>query len=315
MAMDPIPAIQALKDDARSGASELLPRAVAMLRAVLQQAPASIDVAARAVGEAQPSMAPFWNAALAAVRNGREPGALDRFEERHQRAGAAVARVAARELRPADGSGLRAVTCSFSGTVLQVLGEIARGAAGNRRVGDAGRAAGLAVCCAEGRPALEGRRMAKALAGEGIDVTFFSDAAIASALERAEGRPETVVLIGADAVSPDWLVNKVGSGMLAAAAAHAGVPVYVAASRDKLVDRRVARLLRIVEHDAGELWEDPPAGVAVRNAYFERMPTGLVAGFVTDAGVLSADMLEEACRAASAAATDEDIARLAPGSR
>ena len=70
------------------------------------------------------------------------------------------------------------------------------------------------------------------------------------------------------------------------------------------MDPRAARLLRIVEHDAREVWDEAPPGVAVRNAWFERVPSGLVTGVVTDAGTLSPDMLEEACRAASADAAD-----------
>ena len=86
--------------------------------------------------------------------------------------------------------------------------------------------------------------------------------------------------------------------------------MYVIAARDKFMDARAARLLRIVEHDPGEVWDDAPPGVAVRNACFERVPSGLLTGVVTDAGTLSPDMLEEACRAASADASDEDIASL-----
>jgi translation initiation factor eIF-2B subunit delta len=112
------------------------------------------------------------------------------------------------------------------------------------------------------------------------------------------------VLIGADAVAPDWVVNKCGSSMLSALAVRAGVPVYVAATRDKFVDDRVAALLQVAEHDPAEVWDGPPPGVAVRNVYFERMPADLVSAFITDAGVLSGDMLAEACRAACAGIDD-----------
>jgi ribose 1,5-bisphosphate isomerase len=299
IAMDHLAAVRRLSGDSRSGASELLPQAVALLRAVLAQAPGSIDAVARAVGEAQPSMAPFWNAALSALRDGRDAGALDRFEARRLRAGRATARVAADALRPAEGRRLRVVTWSYSGSVLACVRALAE------------RAAGVAVASAEGRPALEGRRFAEALAADGLEVDAYSDAGIAGAFAPSAGE-ERVVLIGADAVTPGWLINKVGSGLLAAAAADAGIPVYVAATRDKFADARVARLLRIVEHDSREIWDEPPAGVVVRNAYFERVPTRLVSGFVTDGGVLSAEMIEEACRAASADVQDEDVARLAP---
>lgn len=291
---------RALAGDARSGASELLPKAIELLRAIAAQSPASLDEVAGAVGAAQPSMMPFWNAALAALRDARDTGALDRFEARRHRAGAAVVRVAADALAPSSGR-LHLITCSFSGTVLACAKALARRCE-------------LHVSCAEGRPALEGQRLAVALAGEGIDVSFHSDAGIGTALQDVD-RGECAVLAGADAVTPDWFINKTGTGMLAASAVRHGVPVYVAAGRDKFADRRVARLVRIAEHPPEELWDRPPAGVAVRNFYFERVPAELASGFLTDAGVLDAGMLEEACRAASAEVTDAEIARLAVSSR
>jgi translation initiation factor 2B subunit (eIF-2B alpha/beta/delta family) len=291
-------ALGRLKADVQSGASELLPRAMEILRhAVL--AGDAIDAVAREVCLAQPSMAPMWNAALAALAQGRQPesAALDRFEQRRVRAGDAMTRVAVEALRPADRRRLHVVTVSYSGSVLACLRGLGRD---------------VRVSCAEGRPALEGRRLAAALARDGVAVDFFTDAALAGALHGADG-DERVVLVGADAVAPDWVVNKVGTGMLAAAASRAGVPVYVAATRDKFVDARVARLLSVIDHDPGEVWDAAPAGVAPRNPYFERMGLDLVDGVLTDAGMLTGAMIGEACRAASAAFGDSDIARLGRG--
>jgi translation initiation factor 2B subunit (eIF-2B alpha/beta/delta family) len=290
-------AIDRLKADSRSGASELLPQALALLRAAVQVGPCPEDVA-RGVAEAQPCMAPMWNAALAALAAARRPGALDAFERRSRRAPAAMARVAAESLAPVGRSGLHVITCSFSGSVLACL----------RRLQASGQVS--LVSCAEGRPACEGRRTAEALASEGIPVAFYSDAALALALEGGGGQ-ERIVLVGADAVAPGWAINKVGTAMLATAAARAGVPVYVAATRDKFMDARVATLLEIVEHDPAEVWDGPPAGVTVRNSYFERLPIDLVAGIVSDAGLLTAGMIAEACRAASAGASDADVGALA----
>jgi translation initiation factor eIF-2B subunit delta len=283
-------AIERTRADTTSGASEFVPAAIDILRSAARLDRARLAEVARAVGEAQPSMAAVWHVALAALRDVREPGALDEFERRWRRAGAAMVRTAVDNLAPGAGTSLHVVTCSFSGSVLACLRAISRRAA-------------LRVSCAEGRPALEGRRLAAALAAEGIAAEAFTDAGIGEALWRARGRAD-VVLVGADAVSPEWVVNKCGSGMLAASAARVGVPVYVAATRDKFVDARVAGLLRIVEHDPSEVWDGPPPGVAVRNVYFERMPIDLVSAVITDAGTLSGDMIAEACRAACAGIDD-----------
>jgi translation initiation factor 2B subunit (eIF-2B alpha/beta/delta family) len=317
-------AIGRLKLDARSGASELLWQAIAILRGA-RGGRAPLDEVAREVARAQPSMAPIWNAALAAMADAgraadpqstverRESGgtALDRFEQRCRRAGAALERVAVESLTPAAGRGVHAITFSFSGSVLACLLALAGRGRGASRASVPAR---VRVSCAEGRPAFEGRRMAEALAREGLAVDFFADAAVAVAMH-GETRDERVVLVGADAVAPEWAVNKVGTGMLAAAAARLGVPVYVVATRDKFVDARVAELLGIADHDSAEVWDGPPGGVAVRNPYFERVGLDLACGILTDAGMLTAGMVGEACRAASSGVTDADIARLAPAVR
>ncbi len=289
-------AIERLGADTTSGASELVPLAVQALRGAARLDPALAADVARAVGKAQPSMASVWRAALAALRDAGQPGALDEFERRWRRAGAAMVRTAADHLTRGAGGSLHVVTWSFSGSVAACLREV-------------GGQTALRVSCAEGRPALEGRRLAAALAAEGIPTAIFTDAGIGEALSHGPGRAD-VVLLGADAVTPDWALNKCGSGMLAAAAARVGVPVYVAATRDKFLDARAARLLQIVEHDPSGVWEEPPPGVTVRNIYFERLPIDLLTGVITDAGTLAGAMIAEACRAACAGIDDRLIARL-----
>jgi len=293
--------VDALTADTTSGASELLPRAIGILREAARLPEAEALDWIRAVGLAQPTMAPLWNAALAAVADRRRPGALARFDERRRRAAGALVRSVVREALLGPPGPRHVITLSFSGSVLAALRELARRTP-------------LTVSCTEGRPGLEGRRLALALAEEGIAVDFYGDAAIGEALAR-RGEGGTLVLVGADAVTSDWVLNKTGTMMLAAAAARVGVPVYVAAARDKFVDPRVARLLRIAEHGAGGVWEAAPAGVTVRNAWFEQVPTDLLSAVVSDAGTLAPDMLEDACRAASAEVTDEDIGALLGGGR
>jgi translation initiation factor 2B subunit (eIF-2B alpha/beta/delta family) len=279
-------AIDRLAADDRSGASELLERAIEILRRAVAGEPSALPAIARAVGDAQPGMAPFWNAACAALAEGDDPGALDRFEQRWRRAGSALVRTAADALAPKGASALEVTTCSFSSSVVAILRALAP-------------AATLRVACAEGRPALEGRRLAAALSAEGIAADFYPDAGLAAAIWGPD-RHARVVLVGADAVAPDWFVNKTGTGLLAAAASLAGVPVYVAATRDKFVDARVARLVKLVPRDPAAVWDAPPPGVAVHNVVLEKVPVDLVTAVLTDAGSLTGDMIGEACRAASA---------------
>lgn len=265
--------IAAIAADRQSGASELLSEAIDLLRHALA---AGDDV--RAVGEglrtAQPSMAPLWNAAHAA-----EQGSLERFARRVARSPEAIARFASDLLETglSPSASVRVVTLSYSSTVARTLEAIAR-----RRP--------LQVACTEARPALEGRHLASRLASAGVQVTLYTDAAIAHALEGA-----AAVVVGADAVTPTWFLNKTGTRMLAAAAGGQGVPVYVLAGREKFVAAAGASALAIREDGSSEVWSDPPAGVAVRNPYFERVPLELVAAVVTDAGVIGSAEVAVAC--------------------
>jgi translation initiation factor 2B subunit (eIF-2B alpha/beta/delta family) len=74
----------------------------------------------------------------------------------------------------------------------------------------------------------------------------------------------------------------------------------VTATRDKFIGRGVAARLVSREGAAADIWEAPPAGVTVRNPYFERTPLDLVTAVITDAGVLGAGMVPDVCSAQEA---------------
>ena len=229
-----------LAADGESGASELLPRAIDLLRTARQQGPDTLADVARGVVVAQPGMASLWNAAAAALADTASPGTMELFAERASRARAALRRVAVETLATRDwvhgvdtrrgdvDLSLHLTTCSFSGSVLAALTGVSA-------------TSPLTVACAEGRPRFEGRRLARALAEAGVRVEFFSDAALATALPRTQA-----VVVGADAVAPGWFLNKTGTSQLAAAASVLGVPVFVLATRDKFVPAALADHLRVI---------------------------------------------------------------------
>jgi translation initiation factor 2B subunit (eIF-2B alpha/beta/delta family) len=262
--------LRAFGDNHLSGALSLTAEALGILREVLDRE--ALPAVARALCEAQPAMAPVWNAALAALAGHAR---FEAFEARLERAPAALIRVALRELdliRP-----LRVVTYSGSGSVMRVLESLAtRGA--------------VHVSVGEGRPHFEGRELAERLVRAGIAVDYYLDAALSHAIDRA-----AIVLVGADAIGSDFFINKSGTRLVLAAAAQARVPAYVVATRDKLAAPAVWALLRLPEHAPAEVWPDPPKGVAVRNRYFELVPCSLATAFLTDLGVLDPHMLTAAC--------------------
>ena len=264
--------------DRTSGASELVGEVVGVLTEALRNG-LDLTPIARDLVRGQPSMAPVWNLAGQALASISNPSAFVHYAAQLARAPQTLAREARGLLlidpNPAP---LRIVTISFSGTVLITLRALAADHL-------------LNVSCAEGLPALEGRRMAQRLAELGIPVTHYADAALSQALDGADA-----VLVGADAVSPDWFLNKSGTRMLSAAAAQQGVPVYVCATRDKLVSRAIAGRLSVRDESPLEIWPASPPGVTVRNRYFEPTPLDLVSAVISDIGVLGAALVPDACR-------------------
>ena len=139
------------------------------------------------------------------------------------------------------------------------------------------------VVVSESRPSDEGVEFGTSLPAWGIPVTLVVDAALPGLVERCQ-----LVLVGADAVSENDFVNKVGTYPLALAAKEAGVPVYVAALLDKFIAEGArGRPDRV--WDPNEILASPPPGVTVENRYFERVPLSLVEGIITEEGILDAE--------------------------
>ena len=275
-------ALSTLASDRRSGATTLTSLAISILRDARRDGLEELRDVARGVCRAQPCMASIWNAAAVALASPDDENALERFAEQAARAPEQIGRLVADlvSLRaPGAARDHRIVTFSASGTVRACL----------RAVAATGE---LTVTCAEGRPAYEGRDMAAALFGDGVHVELLSDAGATSVVAEA-----SAVMVGADAVSSRWLINKCGTAALAAAAAAAHVPVIVVAGSDKLTSSALAPWLRTRAGAAEEVWGDPPSGLAVRNPYFERVRLEWISQVVVETGVLAVDFLPQACEA------------------
>lgn len=136
------------------------------------------------------------------------------------------------------------------------------------------------VLIAEGRPGLEGRRMAGELARHGIPVWLVVDAALPLLISQAR-----MVWLGADAITDRGAVNKVGSFAAALAAREHSVPVYALAQRRKFLPATTVAL-RIAEMPSHEVWDAAPEGVKPRNVYFELVPLPLLRGVVVEDAVL-----------------------------
>jgi translation initiation factor eIF-2B subunit delta len=181
---------------------------------------------------------------------------------------------------------------SYSSTVLRAL--LAAHEAGK----------GIRVLCSEGRPALEGVRLAEAIAAAGARVRLCVDAALPGLVGEAD-----LVLAGAIVLMEDGAINKIGTYPLALAAKAAGRPFYVAASLNKLLPRSLAPLLRIPDRPPEEIWEARHETLQVCNRYFETTPLDMVSEIITEAGLWSRRKLRSAFLKAQASKTMSELAQ------
>lgn len=165
-------------------------------------------------------------------------------------------------------------------------------------------ARGLAprVYADETRPLLQGARLtAWELMQRGVDVTLVCDSMAAVLLR--DGRAQAVI-VGADRITARGdTANKIGTYGLAVQAKHHGVPFYVAAPTTTFdLTITAGSEIPIEERAPEEITEafgrrTAPAGVKVWNPAFDVTPAELIAGIVTERGVIS-PVREEGVRAA-----------------
>ncbi len=186
---------------------------------------------------------------------------VDRASTDHVRA---IAGLATHVIHPGD----TIITHSNSSTVLQALLEAKK----TRRR--------LAVVCTESRPMLEGVDLARRLGKAGLNVELVTDAGVFAKIGQAN-----VILLGADSIGADYLVNKIGSLGIALAALHHRVPCYALASSLKLSFRRNPATSR--EGKASEILQRPSPHVKPVNHYFDVTPLDLLTGIITESGILT----------------------------
>ncbi len=136
------------------------------------------------------------------------------------------------------------------------------------------------VICAEGRPGCEGRTLARELAEANIAVTLVVDALALAMVSQAN-----LVLVGADHLTANGLVNKIGTYGIALAAHRNRVPMYALCSSEKFLPPGYHPPPQ-AEWPADQVWSDAPPNVAILNVYFDRTPLTDISGIVTEQGVL-----------------------------
>jgi translation initiation factor 2B subunit (eIF-2B alpha/beta/delta family) len=281
--------------DHSSGAATLTAQGAALLAEGLERCGpeglAALPGAMRQCGAAHPAFGSLWRlldrAARVLEKAGREDaspadtlelvrGALRSFAADLVAAGAQVAEAGA-GLVP---EGALVAVYSRSAAVEGAL-------VGARRQGRR-----FTVLLSEARPALEGLDLARALCAEGIPCVLTADAMLPMLLARAR-----LLLLGADAATPNGLVHKAGTYPLLLAARELNVPAYALAARAKFIDP-LPGTLTLALHPPEEILADSPPGLTAVNAPFEESPFELVRGVVTESAFLGASEAAGAARMA-----------------
>jgi translation initiation factor eIF-2B subunit delta len=195
--------LQRFLTDRKSGAAELAQTALTIMEEARghDASAAQLERLAQRLCRAHPTMASVWNAVHAT-----EPAAFARALRQDVRA---TVRAARRHLP----SRAVVLTLSYSSTVLAAL---------SRR--------DLRVVVGESLPGGEGRTTARRLSRKGVTARVVPDTMMAVAAQRAD-----CAVVGADAVTPDAVINKVGTRLLALACRDADIPCYVLADSSKIV--------------------------------------------------------------------------------
>ncbi len=276
--------IRAIRDDHLSGARELARKGARLLIALAEGSKAvsgeefrrELLKAGQALIKAQPSMAPLVNlvnGSLLAVQEEMDLEEAKRalvttaqgYANHLERSVERIARV----VLPLIPHGALVLTHSFSSTVLAAF----------LHAKQEGRT--FAVLCTESRPQYEGRVLAQRLAQAQVETRLVVDALAPSMIGDIE-----VVLVGADSLSTEGLVNKIGTYPLALAARVHKVPFYLLCGTEKFLPAGYT-LLEESPKDPQEAWPHHPQRVEVVNRYFDFTPLEYLTGIVTEEGMLS----------------------------
>jgi len=145
------------------------------------------------------------------------------------------------------------------------------------------------VYATETRPRLQGARLtAYELQRDGIPVTLVTDSAVGYLMSK---RLVNKVVVGADRVVRDAVINKIGTYTIAVLAREHGVPFHVAAPTSTFDLARTSEDVVIEERDSSEVTHfgserTAPEGVRALNPAFDVTPLKYVSSITCEKGVL-----------------------------
>ncbi len=241
-----------MKQDRISGAAELERKAIDRMKRYIGRE--ALLEKCYSLLSTYPSMASIWNIANFAFLYGER--AKKKFEDMTK----SNEKVIENGVNAVE-NGSTILTYSRSSTVMKIL--------------KACRNKDIKVICSESRPKYEGRKLAMELSNEGIDVTLTTDATLAFMMDKAD-----MLLMGADAILKDSIINKAGTAPLLAYANEESKEIFVAASSYK-----VFPFVFLKEENDREIWKNAPDGIKIKNFYFDVTDVIHISYFITENGI------------------------------
>jgi methylthioribose-1-phosphate isomerase len=150
----------------------------------------------------------------------------------------------------------------------------------------------IRVIATETRPLLQGARLtAYELKREGIPVTLITDNMVGFVMAKGE---INLVIVGADRVVKDAVINKIGTYSIAVLAKEHKIPFYVAAPNSTMDLSHGSEEVTIEERSPEEVTHYhsrriAPKGVKVLNPAFDVTPLEYVRGIITETGIMYSD--------------------------
>ncbi|MCD6367896.1 MAG: translation initiation factor eIF-2B [Candidatus Aenigmarchaeota archaeon] len=137
------------------------------------------------------------------------------------------------------------------------------------------------VIVTETRPNLQGLKTARELVKMGIPIYYIVDSAGPFFMAAAD-----MLLVGADAIRNEGILNKIGTYPLALAAREVGSPVYIAATKDKIDYDLVSKIEDRPDREIANPRELEKTGGEIENPAFDLTPWKLVTAVITESGIL-----------------------------
>ena len=147
----------------------------------------------------------------------------------------------------------------------------------------------IRVIASETRPRLQGAKLTTfELMRDEIPVTLITDNMAAYVMSKDMVNK---IIVGADRIVKDSVINKIGTYNIAIIAKEFGVPFFVAAPISTFDISAVSSSVEIEERDSKEVTyikgkRIAPKGVRVLNPAFDTTPLGFVKAILTEKGII-----------------------------